>query len=419
MNMVLPLAWQQDVRNSETTEQWQLRLMMAANEGKIPGFSFRTILDIIGLEHMEVEEAAIRAEGAKAFNESNRVRADFMDSYGDEEDYKESLSALDEKNLAIKKNLRRIQKEKNAVARLVRDKADMEDMMSGMISACRHELGKAFAPVTPPVKRIGGTREAVTIWSDWHYGEMVNVKIEQYNCAEAERRIDRLVQKVCQMAVADKVQRLHIFSLGDMIAGLIHPTIKIESEISAAEQMGRIAVIISRKVLWLANYIPEIVFYCAGGNHDRTVANQKECEMQETLNYFLLTMMEQAIQWSGATNVKLVKPVDKAGFIETNICDEKFLAYHGHLQRSMNISSHKNQIETWCGDEPPKYVLFGHFHHSSDVNDKNMTFLCNGAMTSTDHYAYAKGLSSIPVQKYFLMEKGIGRHHCTDIKVKE
>ena len=418
MNIVLPLAWQQDVRNSETTEQWQLRLMMAANEGKIPGFAFRTILDIIGLEHMEVEEAAIRAEGAKAFNESNRVRADIMDSYGDEEDYKESLSALDEKNLAIKKTLRRVQKEKNAVARIIRDKTDMEDMIANMLSSYQHEICKHIEPVIPAPK-IMGKREAVTIWSDWHYGEVVNLKIEQYNCAEANRRIDRLVQRVCDMAVADKVTKLHIFSLGDMIAGLIHPTIRVESEISAAEQMGRISAIMSRKIMWLAKHIPEIVFYCAGGNHDRTIANNKECEMQETLNHFLLTMMEQAIMWSGATNVTLVKPVDKAGFIETNICGEKFLAYHGHLQRSMNISAHRGHIETWCGNEPPKYVLFGHFHHSSDVNDKNMTFLCNGAMTATDDYAYSKGLSSIPVQKYFLMEEGVGRFHCTDIKVKE
>ena len=67
-------------------------------------------------------------------------------------------------------------------------------------------------------------REGALLLSDWHKGQFTSNHWNLYNDVEFKKRIEILVSKAIAYGHVNQVRCMHVFTLGDLINGLIHVT---------------------------------------------------------------------------------------------------------------------------------------------------------------------------------------------------
>ena len=406
MEKLLPRRFQRFDYDGETTDQWRMRLLIAANDGIIPGFSLREILKIIELDYLSTEEAAIWAAGAKAMAQAEPAADVEDESLTGYEIAK--IDKMEAKQIELEK-AKVVARDKTTVFnRSVREAARSEELMKEAIrNLCEAEKKKGIAYRAPSSIGCNSKREGVAIWSDWHFGQEVNFLHERYNEVEARRRIQNLVEAICKYAKEDRIRKLNLFVIGDMIAGLIHYGNKVQSQLSATQQVGAIIVILKDALLYMAQNIPEIDVYIAPGNHDRAEADLKNTRMDEVFTELFRVSLVHILDAAGIKNVKFIFPPDKIGYVQTEICGQRIFAYHGQYGKK-DRQKLMNNIAAWTGswENMPRYILMGHFHNGLEDENNGINIVVNGSLVETDEYAASNGLRGDSMQKYFVLEEG-------------
>ncbi|MBO7697098.1 MAG: hypothetical protein J6T10_31080 [Methanobrevibacter sp.] len=67
--------------------------------------------------------------------------------------------------------------------------------------------------------------------SDWHYGIDIDSYYNEYNPQIAKDRLSDLLMQVIKIVNEQRLKKLIIVNLGDLIAGRIHLTIRFNSRI--------------------------------------------------------------------------------------------------------------------------------------------------------------------------------------------
>ena len=141
---------------------------------------------------------------------------------------------------------------------------------------------KKILPQFDIAHRANDSKEAILCISDWHYGMDFTNYWNNYNPDIARERIVKLQDMVTKTIVDEGVSRLHIVNLGDMIAGRIHLTIRLDSRIDVITQTIEVSEILAEFVHALSQYA-KIDYYDCADNHSRLEPNKKEALNLETL----------------------------------------------------------------------------------------------------------------------------------------
>ena len=383
--------------------QWQHRLLKGVRIGKYKGVSMAQIARLIGFNFTE-EQAAEIADTLLRADEANKLDVNDLDNM---EGRFAELNDLDVKQSVLDRTLVRVRDQKNIVRRYNMDQARVEEvnyLVAQQIQANERKPLTAFRSPTA----IGTTDfEAVLLWSDWHYGQVSDLRKEKFNETIADQRIQYLVEEAANMIVKDKIRKAHIFCLGDMIGGLLHWGNRVDSTHCAAEQMVLVAYQIAAGLRHVASVTSEVHVYLIKGNHDRLIANKKEASEKDTLQPVLVAILKTKL--ADVTNITFHEPEDEMGYIETVIAGKKIFAHHGHYARTNKAVTLLPKVQDWCMNGFPDYVLFGHFHHISEESHNNTFYIGNGGLARTDEFAALYGLSSEPVQRYFSLSPTKGR----------
>lgn len=150
----------------------------------------------------------------------------------------------------------------------------------------REELYKlaARSPEPPawlssPKHKIGKRGIPCTIWSDWHYGEVVRPEevggVNDFNMAVAKRRITQLVDTtidLCRnhMGRADTVYPGIVVMLGgDMISGDIHEELFATNDRTTQQCINDLTDLLASALGRLADEFGRVFVPCVVGNHGR------------------------------------------------------------------------------------------------------------------------------------------------------
>lgn len=181
--------------------------------------------------------------------------------------------------------------------------------------------------------RAGARGVPATIWSDWHYGEVVQMpSVNNYSKAVAKKRIHRLVETTCDLAY-NHMGRAKIsypgcvVALGgDMLGGDIHEELIKTNDRTTQQSIEDLIDLISAGLDTMAGRFGKLFVPCVVGNHGRST---KKMQMKERV----FTSHEWNVYCGVARHFRSTKHVQfsipETADCAFNIFDHRYLLTHG------------------------------------------------------------------------------------------
>lgn len=255
---------------------------------------------------------------------------------------------------------------------------------------------KKILPQFDIAHRVNDSKEAILCISDWHYGMDFTNYWNNYNPDIARERIVKLQDMVTKTIVDEGISRLHIVNLGDMIAGRIHLTIRLESRIDVITQTIEVSEILAEFIHALSQYT-KIDYYDCADNHSRLEPNKKEALNLETLQriipWYLQTRLSNQNDITIHTNNRYGEDI-----INFNIFDYKIAGVHGDKDRPIDVVNNINLLTKEHFD----MILTAHLHHFSADEKDDTLIISNGSLMGTDTYSKNLRLYSRPSQNLII-----------------
>ena len=205
----------------ESLENYILRLSDAKREDR--SITWQSIADNVGIQF-----GVLRSESwvRRVVKESLNL-VDGEDLLSSLEEVKQSLI---DKTLELKKERVKLQDERTQNNAYVRKLAREETIKEIAFSVAKEMSNKKFLPTFNTLnKSTNDEREAILCISDWHYGLDFKNPWNEFNPEICRKRVENLRDKAIHYLRFNKVSKLHLVNLQDLIAGRIHLGLRLES----------------------------------------------------------------------------------------------------------------------------------------------------------------------------------------------
>ena len=316
--------------------------------------------------------------------------------------YEETLSKLDSKILELKKERVKLQDERiqgNAYyRRLSREDTIIEiakDFASKMSS-------KKLLPLRQfPNNPSDECKEAILCLSDWHYGICCDNYWNKYNPEIAKERIAKLLDETIHYVKENNVDTLHVLNLGDLIAGRIHLTLRLESRFDVITQIMEVSEILAEFLNELANNVSIVEYYSCSDNHSRLEPNKSDSLDLESLCRITDWYLSERLSHRN-NNIFINKNTYGDDIITFDAMGYRFAAIHG--DKDKNTSATIDSISRMTEDHYD-LILTAHLHHFSAEEKNRTVILANGCIMGVDSYAKNLRLSSFPSQNLIIVSE--------------
>jgi hypothetical protein len=180
---------------------------------------------------------------------------------------------------------------------------------------------------------------------------------------------------------------LHIFCLGDIVAGMnavgqwSHTF--IDTDIMQQWAMGTSAI--ADMIYYWLGMFDKIYFYGVRGNHGRVAPHgiEKDVANWDILSYLMLEQMFK-------DNARVVFNIPRTWWMRVDIKSHKFLLVHGDdVKGRTAILGLSNFVNKWVSvaDFVPNYTLAGHFHSAAELSTPQGRLFINGSFIGGDVYS--------------------------------
>lgn len=247
-----------------------------------------------------------------------------------------------------------------------------------------------------PISGVKSTEaiEGILCLSDWHYGfDFVNA-FNTYNPEVAIERITKLRDKVIQYIQSEHISRLHVLNLGDLIAGRIHLTIRLESRFDVITQIMQVSEILAELLHSFTEYC-DVHYYSAIDNHSRL-----EPKKSESLD---LESLARITDWYIKDRLMNQITVHENRFgkdiITLECLGHKIMGIHGDKDNHVTMIDKLSMMTRESYD----LVLAAHLHHWSGDEKNTCVSIGNGTLMGVDSYAESLRLTSTPSQNLIVV----------------
>lgn len=305
-------------------------------------------------------------------------------------------------------------------AQLMADQGERDEALNEVLAAvkARDPLPVITPFYTPRKKR--SPLIAMLQLSDWHIGEVVSPDVTSswggYSLAIAKERVARLIERFLH-ALDDhrgfEIAGIWIPILGDMISGGIHHELEVSNEFPVPVQQEEAATLEADCIRHIARYgkVPVTVDHLCTGNHARRTKkpsykfggrNNDEWTVARMLQLELRTHTNVTVNRHAAAS-----PLVKVG--GWNFMLEHGAGYRSYfgqpyyaMMRGIMQEARKRMMEA---ADPLHYLLMGHFHVASDIED---TICVTGSLMGCTELDNAFKRYSPPKQCYgFIGKRGL------------
>lgn len=194
--------------------------------------------------------------------------------------------------------------------------------------------------------------------SDLHIGMEINNFANIYNVDIARQRMQKYVEETIRLCKERGVQRLNVVNLNDMIAGIIHVTIRLEEQVDVIDQIMIASEILANSLNKLQEAAPEVIYRSVTDNHSRAVASLKEHIEKENLARLIDFYLKARLK-----DTSIIFAEDNLDWDISSIDllnGKKMICAHGHRDNINTI------IQGYIGALRGfvDYVCVGHYHES-------------------------------------------------------
>jgi hypothetical protein len=360
-----------DRKIGETIEDYQIRICGLKESSDM---TWQQIADIINSElGFNFSESKYRKDYAV-----------FMRGYAQKEKeivYNNNiLQQYNDKILELKKEKVKLSDERKQNNAYIYNIARI-DVLREIARDCALKISETNEFIFQPYKpTINGGRVGILQTSDWHLGEIVESYLNNYNTDILINRLNKLVNKIIDYCTEFNLSKLYVINLGDLISGLIHLKLRLETRENVIEQTIKASELMANILYKLSKYV-EIEYYSVLDNHSRVEADKKDSISLESF--------AQITQWYLATRFDSSERVH----INNNEFDEEtctfeifgynFIGVHGHLDPPSKVVSNLSMMT----GKFYNVCLTAHLHHFNCDEQSETIVVSNGAVIGTNNYA--------------------------------
>lgn len=312
--------------------------------------------------------------------------------------FREEIEKLNEKILEEREERLRLTDLRTLVNKKIREYnriKSMENILSEKIEDM--ELPKTVEYNFKDSEKI--EKEGILMLSDWHYGEGVDIFLNQYNPTIAKERVDYLIDKTIEHCRTHGIQILNVFSLGDIISGENYSTIRLENRENLIEQILNASDVLAQAVSKLSLHIPCIKFAMCTGNHERSIESKKEALNKDNYTDIIKKFVKLRLQ--NIDNIEFIENKYDNEMINMNILGLNVVGLHGDKVRK---NQEAYQLSSLIGDNV-NIVCLGHWHEVGEETNFRAMIYRNGSLVGSNEYSRNLNLHAIPTQKLLILNK--------------
>ena len=255
-------------------------------------------------------------------------------------------------------------------------------------------------------------RELIAVWSDTHFGLMVDPEEvggkNSFGWTEACRRAAYYTQEIAsyKMHNRNKTKKLHMALLGDLIQGVIHNKGGLDNDLLVFQKIGFFHIMY-HSISYLLNFFEEIHVYGIPGNHEDATHRREGDRVRSQKYDSNINEMLYALSVAFAGRVKFTIP--KTPYVMIDTIGGRVIGAHGDTtfssignpgsSISMTKLTHQiesfNQAEINAGNPPIQGVIVGHVHQKLEARTQNgIDVIVNPSLSGKDPFAGSLTINS-------------------------
>lgn len=369
----------------ETEEEYCYRIYELKD---IYGLSWREVANILNDElgySYSPERYRVQAVKAREAAEAEAVMNADMD-------------LLSESLLEIKKERVKTQDEKSQVNSLVRALAREETLKEIAKDVVSEMSNKKALDFPKKLKVDPDEAKGILVISDWHYGVDVDTFFNKYNPDIAKQRINELCAEAMRIIYREDIDEIYLLNLGDMISGIIHLPLRINSRLDVISQTIQVSEILAEFITQLTHCC-KVNYASVSDNHSRLDPNKKEALQPESFVRIIDWYLKERL--AGCNNLEFVDNKYGDDICSFKVFDYKVIGVHGDKDPQKKILT---QLTNFT-QEHYDLVLSAHRHHFYADESNETELYSNGSLMGTDDYANSLRLNNKPTQLFIVTDR--------------
>lgn len=387
-------------KEGESFFEWKLRLCLTKLNKEIDE-DWSELIEILGID-MSPCHLRKTAYGMKeCYEYFNSKTKDLI--------AKEEYEKLLQKEIQIKKEKVKLQDMKTALNKQIRETARKESL-GELLEDKLKELNMQPKIINDEYKsRISSGKSAIALFSDWHYGIEVDNFLNKFNPDICRERVEKLTDKIIDYCQLNKIDKLHVFIMGDIISSENYNVIRLQNRENLIDQIINASDLLTKAIIKLSKYIPYCLIGVCTGNHCRS---QQKGDATNKDNYIHLIKKYLELGLTNVSNVAFIENSYDDEIINAEINGLSVIATHGDKVAKTNGSYKLSAII----DKKIDLLCLGHWHESRMETNHRTIVHINGSLVSSDEYARNLNLYAFPTQKLLIIgDKEI--ECCYDIRL--
>lgn len=377
-------------QHGESYDDWKYRLLIG-KKNKEYDITWREITTRLGLSCSPNYTRNV-ASAITSYDEYLKKK------HPGKENYTDKIDNIDNKIFELKKQKNKMYDQRRMLNTELRNISRTEHLEAEMKKAVK-ELGK-MRPLDIKFENFCGTpeKEAVLLISDWHVGMVTDNFSNVYNTAVFKERVEKLTETTISNMYQQRVNKINIFSLGDIVNGLIHVTTRINNEEDIVHQCMIAGETLAEMLATFSSFFEVNVFW-ARGNHERVTPRRQESITRESFSDMILWFLKARLQYNERINFIENKMNDE--IITAEILGNKIIACHGHKEKlNKALENLSLMLKIF-----PDYIFLGHFHSSAEREIQGAEVIVNGSLCGTDDFAVSIRKTAHASQKLLFFTK--------------
>lgn len=366
----------------ENDEQFIWRLCQAKDSGLLD-MSWNEVADILNKE-LDMGDMPFTASAyRKPYQQAKR----FHDAgvFGEIDESSEIVAQRHE----LEKEKVKLRDERNELKRLLREQARKESFVEQVKRAVVDNVERRIGH-KDKVYLQGDTDIVVTL-TDLHTGIIIENSWNKFDEDVLKSRLGKYLDKICEVSERHNVENAHVI-ISEIISGLIHTPLRIESNQNVIEQFLTAADLIADFLYELCDMVDTVHVYVTPGNHSRVVANKNELAKAENFDHLIIPYISAKLQNENDI-VFHVNDIEESMAV-FSVRGSNVVAVHGDKDDPKSVVS---KI-TMMLDYRPSTIFMAHRHTNAMHTEYDTKVITSGALSGSDNFCMDKRLRNRPEQ---------------------
>ena len=241
--------------------------------------------------------------------------------------------------------------------------------------------------------------------SDWHIGYLINnCKGNQYNWEIANKRVDKLINRVIEYIKRYNITYVHVVNTGDTVEhNYMRKNQSQFCEFGLGEQINKSIELIYRMLIAI-NEHAFVEFHSLPGNHDRSSGDKTASQKGDNSNVIITRQLYKYNTISGNKRMIIhdLHPFTEEIKLEINNTKHKFIHGDGKTKDG------KKLIKQEMSMDDDRYNLWkGHLHNFNILSENNGRYVIStGCLSGYNDYSKIFGCSTIASQTIGIIGDG-------------